>query len=176
MSLKKIIPNGTISSHKPALIFSETNFHIKEICPDVITVPQNVEAVWALLTPKSGGCRSTIKQIAVCSYYYTESTKRSEFIDHISEAYHVLSAKYGAGLHFILAGDTNRLNLKSILNLSPNLRQVVTVPTRNNSDATLDTIITTLWMYYQPPTTLPPLDNDENNDALQETMIFTMNR
>ena len=60
---------------KPALIISEKNFHIKEICPDVITVPQNVEAVWALLTPKSRGCRSTIKQIAVCSYYYTESTK-----------------------------------------------------------------------------------------------------
>ena len=65
-------------------------------------------------------------------------------------------------MHFILAGDTNRLNLKSILNISPKLKQLVSVPTRRNPDAILDTIITTLGMYYQSPVTLPPLDNDSN--------------
>ena len=145
---------------KPALVISEKNYFIKELCPDVITVPPKIEAVWALLTPKAGGSKGAIRHIAVCSYYYTEKTKRSEFVDHVSEAYNLLSAKYSPGLHFILAGDTNRLHLKSILNLSPNLSQVVNIPTRNNPDATLDTITSTLAKYYQPPFTLPPLDND----------------
>ena len=146
----------------PALIVSEKNYHIKELCPKVITVPPNVEAVWALLTPKAGGSRSNIKHIAVCSFYYTTKTKRSEFVDHISQAFNMLSAKYGPGLHFILAGDSNRLNLKSILNLSPKLEQLVQIPTRLNPEATLDTIITTLGIYYQSPFTLPPLDNDDD--------------
>ena len=71
-------------------------------------------------------------------------------------------AKYGAGLQFIIAGDTNRLNLSPILNLSPSFKQVVQVPTRLNPDVTLDPVITTMWKLYQPPVTKPPLDNDQD--------------
>ena len=49
--------------------------------------------------------------------------------------------------------------------LSPNLSQEVKVPTRNNPDATLDTITSTLSKYYQSPFTLPPLDNDSTNSG-----------
>ena len=45
---------------KPALIVSEKNYHVKNLCPDVVTVPPNVEAVWALLTPKAGGSQANI--------------------------------------------------------------------------------------------------------------------
>ena len=103
--------------------------------------------------------------LIVYSYYYTQNTNRSDFIDHISESFNVLSAKYSPGIQFILAGDTNRLNLRYILNLSPHLKQVVTVPTRNNPDAILDTISSTLAVYYQEPYTLPPLDNDSTDDG-----------
>ena len=161
---------------KPALIVSEKNYHIKELCPDTITVPPNVEAVWALLTPKAGGSQSNIKHIAVCSYYYTAKTKRSEFVDHVSEAFNKLSAKYGPGLHFILGGDTNRLNLKSILNLSPKLKQLVQVPTRCNPDAILDTIISTLGMYYLSPCTMPPLDNDDDKDGKPSDHLIVLMR
>ena len=112
------------------------------------------------MSPKSGGCRSKIKNIAVCSYYYTTGTKKSEFLDHITDAINIISAKYGHGTHFILAGDTNRLNLNPILNLSSSFKQVVSIPTRRNPDAILDTIVTTLAEYYEQPKTLPPLDND----------------
>ena len=53
-----------------------------------------------------------------------------------------------------------RLNLKPILALSPNLKQVVTVPTRRNPDTILDLIVTNLSAFYQPPFSLQPLDND----------------
>ena len=148
------------SGGKPALLISEKDYFITELSPKVITVPKSVEAVWALMTPKSGGCRSKIKNIAVCAYYYTKNTKKSDFLDHVTEAFNIILAKYGAGTQFIMAGDTNRLKLNSILDLSPNLKQVVNIPTRKNPDATLDTIITSLSSYYQEVTTLPPLDND----------------
>ena len=147
------------------MIIKEKDYFIKELCPDIITVPSGVEAVWALLTPKAGGSKANIRHIAVCSYYYTLKTKRTEFIDHISEAYNVLCAKYSPGLHFIMAGDTNQLDMKSIFNLSPSLKQHVKVPTRKNPDAILDTITSTLSMYYQDPFTLPPLDNDSSNSG-----------
>ena len=146
---------------KPALVISTKHFYYKELSPSPITVPIGLEAVWALLTPKTGGQWSKVRHIVVCSYYFTDYTKRNQFIDHIAESIATLSSIYGDGLHFILAGDSNKLNLKPILNLSPELKQVVQVPTRKNPDAILDTIITTLSDFYLPPCTLPPLQNDE---------------
>ena len=146
---------------KPAILANKRLFHIKELSPDVITVPVNIEAAWALLTPKNSFSSSKIKKIVVASLYYTNSTKRSEFLDHISESYNILKAKFGENVGFILAGDLNRLKIGPILNLSPDLKQVVCTITRRNPDAILDKIITNLHMFYHHPFTLEPLDNDK---------------
>ena len=74
-----------------------------------------------------------------------------------------MTAKYGSDLHFIIAGETNRLNLSPILDLSPALKQVVKVPTRLNPDKILEPIITTLSIFYCEPVTKPPINNDEGN-------------
>ena len=63
----------------------------------------------------------------------------------------MLCSKYNDGLHFIIAGDTNDLKLDSIINLSPNMKQVVGL---------LDPILTTMAKFYQPPMCIPPLDAD----------------
>ena len=70
--------------------------------------------------------------------------------------------KYGKGLHCVIVGDTNRLNLYLILELSFSLRQCVSVslPTRLNPPATLDPIITTVHKFYQMPITKPARQND----------------
>ena len=103
--------------------------------------------------------------MAVASIYYRgpKSTKTKEFFDHISETFYYLTALYGADLHFIIAGDTNRLNLGPILSLSPRLRQCVKVPTRLNPAAILDPIITTLHPWYLEPVTKPPINNNEES-------------
>ena len=150
---------------KPALVINEDKFIVKQLCPDVITVPVTVEAVWSLVIPKNLAGNSRVRKIAVASVYYTKATKRSEFIDHISEAYTLLSAKFGPNLDFAICGDFNRLNIKPILNLSPNLKQLVTVPTRRNPDAILENIISTLEYFYLAPFTISPLDNDENKNG-----------
>ena len=81
----------------------------------------------------------------------------------------MLSTKYQNGLHFIIAGDTNELDLTQILNLSPNLLQIVNKPTRRDPvtgvEALLDPIITTLASYYQTPKCLPPLDCDPDSNG-----------
>ena len=140
---------------------NKEKFLVKRICPDPISVPVGVEAVWTLISPKTNTSQK-LKYIAVCSVYYRgpKSTKKQELFDHIAHTYHYLSAKYGSHLEYIIAGDTNRLNLSPILNLSPRLTQVVKVPTRLNPSATLDPIITTLKKYYAEPVTKPPINPD----------------
>ena len=152
---------------KPALIINEDKYIIRPLNPDPITVPDGVEAVWALLTPKDAKPNNQLNHIAVASIYYRgpKSTRKDALFDHIAESYHFLMAKYGAGLHFIIAGDTNRLNLSPILNLSPSLKQVVTVPTRLNPDVTLDPVITTMSKFFQLPITKPPLENDQDKQG-----------
>ena len=146
---------------KPAILINEEMFHIKELCPNIITVPIGVEAVWALIIPKNLPPNSKVKQIAVASIYYSsKQTKKNDFLDHISQSYNLLCAKYGDNLGFLIAGDFNQVRLAPLLNLSSDLKQVVTTKTRTNPDAILDKILTNLHNYYLTPTTLPPLDND----------------
>ena len=149
----------------PAILINKQKYIIRKICPDPITVPIGVEAIWALISPRNNNSKK-FQHIAICSLYYRgpKSTKKQELFDHIGETYHYLSAKYGTNMEFILAGDTNRLNLSPILNLSPRLIQTVKVPTRLNPDVTLDPIITTLSKYYLEPETKPPI-NPDNDDA-----------
>ena len=126
---------------KPAILANENDYFIKDLCPGVITVPTDVEVVWALLTPKHRASNSKIRHIAVASVYYSSSqTRKSDFLDHISEAYHILCSKYGSDLKFLIVGDVNKLKLKPILNLSPNLRQVLKAICRHNPDETQDVI------------------------------------
>ena len=106
---------------KPAILINEEKYHIKELCPEPITVPIGVEAVWALITHKQKDPRNKVKYIAISSIYYRgpKSTAKKELFDHMADTYHYLCSKYGSGIEFIIAGDTNRLNLSPILNLSP---------------------------------------------------------
>ena len=101
---------------RPALIINSTKYFVKNITQHLVEIPWGVEATWAIITPKNLTSDSTIKKIALCSK--PDSRKKSLLLDHISQAYNIISAKYGKGLHFIIAGDTNDLKLKSILSLS----------------------------------------------------------
>ena len=161
---------------KPAILVSERDFNCVELCPDTVTVPLNVEIVWALLTPKRKLMNTRISRIVVASLYYSSTlTKKSELIDHISETYHFLCAKFGSDTKFIIGGDVNRLNISSILTLSPDLKQVVNCPTRRNPDATLDVIISNLSSLYHPPRSLPPLENDcDKNGQPSDHLIVLM--
>ena len=112
----------------------------------------------------------------MCSLYSKpNSRKKSLLLDHINQAFHLISTKYGDGLHFIIAGDTNDLKLDNILNLSHNMKQLVVDMTRLNPPALLDPIISTLGCYYQRPACLPPLDPDpDSNGTPSDHLIVLM--
>ena len=107
-----------------------------------------------------------IRNIACCALYSKpDSKKKSLLLDHISESFNILSKKYGNGLHFVIAGDSNDLKLDSIISLSPQMCQIVQNWTRLNPPAILDPILTTLSSYYQVPECLNPLDSDPDKNG-----------
>ena len=169
------LPNHTVISNphqrkgkggRPALIINNQKYNIKNLTQSFIEIPWGVEATWALISPKQQTSDSIIKKIAVCSLYSKPaSRKKSLLLDHISHAFNLISTKYGDGLHFIIAGDTNDLKLDNIINLSHNMKQLVMDATRLNPPAMLDPIISTLGSYYQRPVCLPPLDPDPGSDG-----------
>ena len=98
-----------------------------------------------------------VQKIACCAIYCKPgSKKKTLLLDHIADAFNILSSKYGRGMHFFIAGDTNDLNLDPIISLSPNINQIVTSWTRMNPPALLDPIITTMTKFYQEPICLEP--------------------
>ena len=146
---------------RPAIIANSRKFHIQNLTNTLIQVPWGVEAVWCVLTPKNVKHDSRIQKIACCALYCKPSSNRKTLLlDHISDAYNILSTKYGRGLHFVLAGDTNDLKLDSILHLDTRFVQIVQEWTRMDPPAILDPIIMTLSNLYQEPKCLEPLDAD----------------
>ena len=143
---------------------------IRDITNTLVNVKWGVEAVWCLLTPKNATKESKVQKIACAAIYSKPGSKhKTDLLDHLAEAFNILSAKFGTGLHFCIAGDTNELKLNSILNLSSNFVQVVTKPTRidpkTGAEAILDPVIMTLSQYYQEPLCLDPLDPDPDKDG-----------
>ena len=146
---------------RPAIIVNNKKYDVQNLTQSLISIPWGVEAVWCLISPKQITNNSIVKKIAVASIYSKpDSRKKTVLLDHISESYNLLCSKYREGLYFIIAGDTNDLKLNPILNLSPNMKQVVSEFTRMNPPAMLDPILTTLSKFYQSPICLPPLDPD----------------
>ena len=118
------------------------------------------------MTPKNVQNDSKIQKIVIGAIYSKpNSKKKTATLDHISDVYNQMGVKYQNGLHWIIAGDTNDLKLDMILQLSPNMKQLVTDFTRMNPSRMIDPILTTLGKFYQKPVVLPPLDNDPDKDG-----------
>ena len=146
---------------RPAIIVNSRKYHVENLTQTVVSIPWEVEVVWAAITPKNVNNSSKIQKIVIGSIYSKpDSRKKSVLLDHIAQVYGQLCTKYKKGLHWIICGDTNDLKLDSILHLNSNFKQVVQYPTRLNPPRILDPIITTLADLYQLPVCLPPLDAD----------------
>ena len=161
---------------RPALIINSSKYHVKNLTQSLIEIPWGVEATWAIISPKNITSDSIIQRIALCSFYSKpDSRKKSLLLDHINQAFNIISTKYGKGLHFILAGDSNDLKLGNITNLCSSMKQLVSGFTRMNPPAMLDPIISTLGAYYQLPICLPPLDPDpDSNGSPSDHLIVKM--
>ena len=110
-----------------AIIYNESRFRFTD--PDII-VPENVEAVWSVMTPTSQVSQELkVKRIAVASFYVSPRSKyKTETVDHIIETIHILRAKYNNEINILIGGDFNRVD---ILECYGGLRHIISVPTRN---------------------------------------------
>ena len=146
---------------KPLILVNTKKYSVRKLCPNIVTVPSSVEAVWILVTANNEKKKVPMR-IAICSFYFSPTvSSKDEFLDHFAETIQFLKSKYDSSLHLILSGDNNRLDLQPILDLSPDLHQVVKVPTRLHPPATLDVIVTTLSDYYESPVAKPPIGSDQ---------------
>ena len=165
------LPNHTVVSNvyqrkgvggRPALIINHDKFSISSPLDSLVSLPWGVETTTAMIAPKLLKSDSCVKRIMLVSIYSKpNSRKKTALLDYLSDVYNVISKQYPEGTHWIIAGDSNDLKLDAILNLSPQLKQVVTLPTRLNPPRILDPIITTLSKYYQTPICQKPLDADQ---------------
>ena len=124
---------------RPAIIIRKHKYTVKNLTNTIVNIPWRVEATWAAITPLNITHDSIIKKIILCSFYYPgpHSKTKTLLLDHISQTFHLLTAKYGSGTHFILCADANKLDLSSIIKLSPSMKQLVTSPTRLSPPAML---------------------------------------
>ena len=156
------------SGGRPALIIK------KDLTNTIVNILWKVEATWAALTPKNTTHTSLKKNIIICSFYYPgpHSKVKNLLLDHLSQTFHLLTAKYGEGLHFILCADSNKLDLNSILSLCPSMKQLVVSPTRGKD--ILDPIISTLGLRYQTPVCLRALDADPGTGGATSDHLIPM--
>ena len=151
---------------RPALVINTKKFKVKDLTNTEIEIPKGLEIVWASITPQNATRTSKIKEICVAAIYSKPNSHfKTKFLDHISDVFNIMSSKKDHGIHFILAGDTNELKLNPIISLSPHMKQILTLPTRQNPPRLLDPVITTLSNFYQLPEVLPPLDKDPEKNG-----------
>ena len=143
---------------RPLIIVRSTNYNVEKLD---ISCPWGVEMVWALVGIKKANSMSKIQKILVGSFYSKPGSRKKQVLhDHISVVFHQISSRISNGLYSLICGDANCLKLDPILNLSPQLKQIVDKPTRG--DKILDPIITDLHRFYLRPTIEAPLQVDAN--------------
>ena len=155
-----------------AIIYNEVRFKVEELHVDT---EDQIESVWAMFTPRQYDHKlQKIKRICVSSVYIApRSALKQETMDHIIQTIHCIRSKYNNEVHFIIGGDVNKTNYEDVLDSYGALKQCVTVNTRKG--ATLTMILSDLHSYYHPPTTLAPLQVDEDKagkDSDHDVIIF----
>ena len=132
--------------------------NLKKFSLDKIEVsnPDKVEVVFGLLRPKKTTCK--IKEIIVAAFYSPpKSRKNPQLLDHLLSNTLWLLAKYpNAGL--AIGGDKNDLNISSLLNGIPKLKNIVTKPTYKHK--VLDILLTNMSSLYCVPVITPPVQPD----------------
>ena len=144
-----------------AIVFNEKRFSVTDL---KISARDEIETCWALVVPRSKSESNTKmgRRVAVGAYYISPRSKhKKHVIEHIIDTIHLLRARFKNEINFIIGGDFNRVDISDVLDSYGALKSIVSVPTRKS--ATLEVILTDLHTQYHPPTTLPPLQADEDS-------------
>ena len=154
-----------------AIVYNDTRFDVSEIA---IEAPKEIETVWGMFIPKQSTPHLKVSKIAVGSYYISpRSNHKQATIDNIIETIHSVRAQYDNDVKFLIGGDFNKTDITDILDSYGAMHQVVTQPTRN--DAILEILLTDLATLYHPPTSIAPLQVDDDKlgeDSDHNIVVF----
>ena len=141
-----------------AILYCQKNFVVEDA---EIEVPEGIEAAWVILTPRNSEI-DTVKKILVGGIYIApRSLYKQETVDHIVETMFYVQSLYDSQVRFIISGDFNKVDIQDVLHSNGALNQVCSVPTRKAS--TLELVITCMATMFHPPTTLDPINQDNNS-------------
>ena len=141
-----------------AVLVNQKNF-TSSIIQDIV-IPKNIEVVWVKVIPKH---KTLIKSFIICGIYSKPNSRTKSILnDHIATNFHLQKMK-NEGVKFFFLGDFNDHKPHVILQLSPQLRQVVHHQTYRQN--TLDLVITDAHAVYHPPIQEPPLLPDDPDSA-----------
>ena len=141
----KIRKDGTKTGGGGTAVLINQRTFLSSLIQDII-VPPNLEVIWVKLTPKK---KSNVKVFIICGIYSKPNARTKTLLnDHIASYYHLLKAKFDS-IKFFFLGDFNDFKPDLILQLSPQLRQLVHYPTYGSK--TLDLVITDAHVLYHPP-------------------------
>jgi hypothetical protein len=150
-------PAVSVTGGGVAIVYNEEHFTVEEAD---VEVPEGIEAVWAILTPKNPEIE-TVKKVLVGGIYISpRSQYKQQTVEHIIETMHSVQSQHEDPVRFIIGGDFNKVDIEDILESNGALQQVCSVATRNQR--TLELVITCMATMLHPPTTLDPLNQDEN--------------
>ena len=122
-----------------------------------VHIPQSLEVVWGLLTPKNPS--ATFKKIVICSFYSPPNKGRnSKMADHIVSTLQMLATRYPQ-CAIILGADKNKMDIQPILNCGLRMKQCVDKATRQG--VILDVIIMKTYPFFNSPLIAPPIQPDD---------------
>ena len=144
-----------------AIIYNHRTFEARET---EIGVPAGIEAKWCVLAPRRLEVQQNkVKLICVGSIYIApRSPFKAETISHIIHTIHLMRARYNE-IHFLFAGDFNRVDISEVLDSYGALKQICGVATRGG--AALQLVVTDLHTFLHPATALPALQVDEEKQG-----------
>ena len=100
--------SSSTAGGRPAIFVNTAKFNVDCINQTLVDIPWGVEVTWCVISSKNVTGSSVVKRIAVCSFYSKpNSRKKTALLDHLSQTFHQLSAKFGSGLYWIFGGDMN---------------------------------------------------------------------
>ena len=145
-----------------AVIYNETRFKVEKV---TVNVEEGIESVWVIMTPKILDDKlQRVKRVCVSSVYIApRSEMKSQTMSHLIQTIHYIRSRYDNQVNFCIGGDVNRTDYSDVIDAYGALKQCVTVGTRKQ--ATLEIMLSDLMTLYHPPTTLAPLQVDENKNG-----------
>ena len=128
-------------------------------------MPEGVEVVWCVITPKNTPKHAKIKNICISSVYISPKSRyKKETIAHIIESIHLIRSFYDNTISFCISGDFNKYPYQDILDSLGSLQNIQFEATRKGE--VLDLIITDMHTSYLPSLTLSPLEVDANKKGV----------